>query len=76
MKSINQTFTVLSRDAMKKIHGGMDFNCNYVGTDGKSHPIIIAGDNINQAQANADVLAYSNDFTNDFPTGIDCPGSE
>ncbi len=68
---------ILTKDAMRKIIGGReDFTCSYTGTDGQSHDIIITADNINQAQALGDSYAYSNQYTNMFPSGIDCPGAE
>lgn len=69
-------FKALSKSEMKEVLGGVaSYSCSYVGQDGKTHSINVQGDNVNQAQANADVLAYSDQYTQAFPSGIDCPGA-
>lgn len=59
---------MLTKEQMKQINGGT-YSCVAVGSAG--YVIAVEGDNCCQAQANCDSLAYSNQYTNQFPSGGD-----
>jgi|GEM_PF-2620670 len=74
-----QNFQRLSKAEMKRVLGGKTatFTCYAVTqSGGQGMKVTVSGDNIDQAQANADDIAWSNSSGNLFPYGIDCPGAE
>ncbi|WP_147425610.1 hypothetical protein [Mucilaginibacter gracilis] len=73
-----EKFMKLSRVAMKNVLGGnapVVFVCKYIGQDGKSHNISFTADNADAAQGAADYVAYSDAYSQTYPSGIDCPGA-
>lgn len=68
----------LSRDEMKKVMGGtmQTFICNYKDVNGVTQSIKLDANNVNGAQALGDYLAWSDEYTDMFPSGVDCPGAE
>jgi len=64
---------------MKNVLGGMasTFTC-YAITESGGHGTVVTvtGDNVDQAQANADYYAWDPVIGAAFPYGIDCPGAE
>jgi hypothetical protein len=81
-------FKQLDRVEMKNVIGGLlpggggggsvnTYACYAIKKDGSNGTRVwIDGDNINQAQGNADSIAYSDAYSSSYPYGIDCPGSE
>jgi len=74
-----QNLTKLNRVEMKNVLGGKaaTYTC-YAVTQGGGQGVSVSipADNVDQAQARADSIAYSNASSDLYPYGIDCPGAE